>query len=286
MPPEKSAYALARYSRSPDSIRDSIDWVRTPRLARQHKQGEARHLDAHAGENLLELGHHHDHQQNHDAHRHDEHGDRIKERGLDLALDLLRLFGKFREAFQHHFQHAAQFARLDHVHEQAVENLGVLREGLGKRAATFNRQRQFAENFFEHGAAFLLFEHAQSAQERQTRVHQRRQLPRERGQDLRFDLSAQPRDVDVDVERAAFFAAAGPGPGRFLLGRLFFLDFFGFDDFGGEQAHFLDPANGLVLAGDFNRAFRFLATVVQSDVIVFRHSGMSSAPNAFGVTYI
>ena len=29
MPPEKSAYALARYSRSPDSIRDSIDWVRS-----------------------------------------------------------------------------------------------------------------------------------------------------------------------------------------------------------------------------------------------------------------
>jgi thymidylate synthase ThyX len=29
MPPEKSAYALARYSRSPDSIGDSIEWVRT-----------------------------------------------------------------------------------------------------------------------------------------------------------------------------------------------------------------------------------------------------------------
>lgn len=29
MPPEKLAYALARYSRSPDSIRESIDWVRT-----------------------------------------------------------------------------------------------------------------------------------------------------------------------------------------------------------------------------------------------------------------
>ena len=29
MPPEKCAYALARYSRSPDSIRASIDWVRT-----------------------------------------------------------------------------------------------------------------------------------------------------------------------------------------------------------------------------------------------------------------
>jgi thymidylate synthase ThyX len=29
MPPEKVAYALARYSRSPDSIRDSLEWVRT-----------------------------------------------------------------------------------------------------------------------------------------------------------------------------------------------------------------------------------------------------------------
>jgi len=29
MPPEKLAYALARYSRSPDSIHESIDWVRT-----------------------------------------------------------------------------------------------------------------------------------------------------------------------------------------------------------------------------------------------------------------
>src|SRR4029078_199297 len=29
MPPEKLAYALARYSRSPDSIRASIDWVRS-----------------------------------------------------------------------------------------------------------------------------------------------------------------------------------------------------------------------------------------------------------------
>src|SRR3954454_13448070 len=29
LPPEKVAYALARYSRSPDSISDSIEWVRT-----------------------------------------------------------------------------------------------------------------------------------------------------------------------------------------------------------------------------------------------------------------
>src|SRR6266700_1713040 len=29
MPPEKCAFALARYSRSPDSIRESVEWVRT-----------------------------------------------------------------------------------------------------------------------------------------------------------------------------------------------------------------------------------------------------------------
>src|SRR3954467_4164740 len=29
MPPEKMAYALARYSRSPDSVTESIEWVRT-----------------------------------------------------------------------------------------------------------------------------------------------------------------------------------------------------------------------------------------------------------------
>src|SRR5262245_14537086 len=29
MPPEKAAYALARYSHSPDSIRESIEWVRS-----------------------------------------------------------------------------------------------------------------------------------------------------------------------------------------------------------------------------------------------------------------
>ncbi|MCX6620503.1 MAG: FAD-dependent thymidylate synthase, partial [Acidobacteria bacterium] len=34
MPPEKCAFALARYSRSPDSIRDSLEWVRTHDSAR------------------------------------------------------------------------------------------------------------------------------------------------------------------------------------------------------------------------------------------------------------
>ena len=137
-------------------------------------------LDAHAGEHVLELGNHQDHQQDQDADGHDQHGHGIKQRGLDLALDLLRLFGKFRQAFQHDFQHAAQFAGLDHVHEQAVENFGMLRQRLGKRAAAFDGQGQLAENFLERAVALLFFQHAQSAQQRQAGVHQRRQLPGER----------------------------------------------------------------------------------------------------------
>ena len=34
MPPEKLAYALARYSRSPDSITESLEWVRSHDSAR------------------------------------------------------------------------------------------------------------------------------------------------------------------------------------------------------------------------------------------------------------
>ena len=34
MPPEKSAYALARYSRSPDSVRESLEWVKSHSAAK------------------------------------------------------------------------------------------------------------------------------------------------------------------------------------------------------------------------------------------------------------
>ena len=177
----------------------------------QHKGGKPRHRDVHAGENALKPRDHKRQQQNHDAGRNDEHGHRIKHRGLDLALDLLRLFGKFRQAFQHHFEHAAQFTGLDHVDEQAVENLRMLRQGLGKRAAALDGERQFAKNSPERGVALLFFEHAQAAQERQARVHQRGQLAGEGRQHLGFHPPAQTGNLDLDVERASLFAAAGPG---------------------------------------------------------------------------
>src|SRR5450631_1766047 len=89
----------------------------------KHKYSEPWQLHVHARKHLLKLRDDHHHQQDHNTHSHNHHRHRIKHRRLDLAFDLLRLFGKFRETFQYDFQHAAQFARLDHVDKQTVENL-------------------------------------------------------------------------------------------------------------------------------------------------------------------
>ncbi len=94
----------------------------------------------HVRKDVLELGNDEDHQHAHDDDGHDHDGAGIKHGGDDFAFDLLRLFHELGKAVEHDFQHAAQFAGLDHVHEQAVENLGMLRQALGKRAAAFDGQ--------------------------------------------------------------------------------------------------------------------------------------------------
>ena len=76
----------------------------------------------------------------HDAHRDDHHRHGIKHGGDDLALDFLRLFHELGQAVQHDFKHAAQFAGLDHVDKQPVEDFRMLGQPFGKGAAAFNGQ--------------------------------------------------------------------------------------------------------------------------------------------------
>ena len=154
----------------------------------------------HAGEDLLELGNDVDHEDAHDAGGDDEHGDGIEHGGDDLALDLLGLFHELGQAVQDDFEHAAQFAGLDHVDEEAVEDLGVLGQALGEGAAAFDGHGQFADNALEGGVPLLLFQHAQAAQQRQAGIHQRRQLAGEGGEDLGFDPAAQAGDLDVEID--------------------------------------------------------------------------------------
>src|SRR4029077_15099827 len=67
------------------------------------------------------------------------------------------------------------------------------------------------------------------------------------------------------------FSGFAFGVGLFLFLVLGLVEF---DDFGGEQAHFLDAANGLVLAGDFQGALGLLAMGIHGDVIELRHNGL------------
>jgi hypothetical protein len=60
---------------------------------------------------------------------------------------------------------------------------------------------------------------------------------------------------------ALFLPPLGRRPWRLGLGFFAFFSWLlvGLDDLGGEQAHFLHAADGLVLAGDFDAALGFLA---------------------------
>ena len=121
---------------------------------------------------------------------------------------------------------------------------------------------------------FLLLEHAQAAQQRQAGIHQRGQLAGEGGQDLGLYPAAQAGDLDVevDVEPLALLLGLRFGRRAGLLVALL-LDLLDLDDLGREQAHFLDPADGLVLAGDLERALGLLAMGVHRHVVVFWHRG-------------
>ena len=194
---------------------------------------------------------------------------------MTLPLIFWAFSDEFGEAGEDDFEHAAQFAGLDHVDEEAVEDFGVLSQGLGEGAAAFDGQGQFAEDTLEGHVALLLFQDAQPAQQGQAGVHQRGQLAGEGGKDLGFDLAAQAGDFDLKIEGAAFLfgaAFACGGPGLFVGLGFGLIDL---DDFGGEKVHFLDPADGLVLAGDFQGAFGFLAVGVHRDVTVFWHTLLS-----------
>ena len=57
-----------------------------------------------------------------------------------------------------------------------------------------------------------------------------------------------------------------------LVGLVLVLGLVDLDDLGGEQAHLLDPANGLVLAGDLQGALGLLAMGIHRHVIVFWHT--------------
>ena len=119
---------------------------------------------------------------------------------------------------------------------KTVENFGMLGQTFGKGAAAFDRKARSAMMFFRVGIAFLLFQHAQAAQEGQTGIHQRGQLAGKSGENLGLNLAAEAGNLDVDIDPPPFFLPwpSGALPPAFFV-RLF-LDLFRLDDLGRETA--------------------------------------------------
>jgi hypothetical protein len=71
----------------------------------------------------------------------------IKHGRDDFAFDLLRFSMNSDKARENDFEHTAEFAGFHHVDEEAIENFGVLSKTLGKCAAPFDGESEFAMMF-------------------------------------------------------------------------------------------------------------------------------------------
>src|SRR5947207_14559079 len=99
----------------------------------------------------------------------------------------------------------------------------MLREAFGKSAATFDGEGEIADDTFQRRMSFLFYQNRQSAKERQTGVHERRQLTRKSGKNLGLNFPAQAGNLDIDIDPAALFAR---GLGAFSSRLGFFVGLF------------------------------------------------------------
>ena len=202
-------------------------------------------LPHHLSKHILELGDNEHHQNTHDDHRNYKDGDGVKHGGLDLPLDSHGLLHEHGQAVQHHLQHTAEFACLDHADEQLVEHLGMLGQALGEGTASLNHLGQLTQHTSQRWRFLLLFEHPEAAKEGQPSGGQLGQLAGEYCEVFLLNLAAQPGDVDLHSPEAFFdpFFALRRAALGFLRGCLSLLHL------GGGQAHLLQPSQRLGLTG-------------------------------------
>ena len=179
------------------------------------------------GEHFLELRNDENHQedQDGDGDEHDDH--RIDHGGDDLVFELLGLFLILGETVEHDFEHTAEFAGLDHVHIELVENARVLGQGLGEGGAALDVLGECRNGGAQHGMRLLFLKHGEAAQEGQAGIDERGELARENHQALRFHAAAE-----------VFLGCLGLGGGVALGGRHGLGTFLGlalFHDLGGVE---------------------------------------------------
>src|SRR5436853_350434 len=99
----------------------------------------ARAIAKHVVEDGFELWYDKNEQESHDRDGHGHHDERINHRGGDFVFDLGRFFLELGKPRQHELEHAADFARFDHVHVEIVKDQRVLRETFREGPASLDR---------------------------------------------------------------------------------------------------------------------------------------------------
>jgi uncharacterized protein YerC len=138
-------------------------------------------IGAERREHFLERRDHEDHDDRQHAERHDEHGRRVDQRGLDLLLDRDGLFLVQRQAGQQFFQDTAGFAGLDQVAVQRVEVLRMLAKGRGQARAGLDVAADLVEQARHARVGAAAADDVEGLQQRHAGLHHRRQLAREDG---------------------------------------------------------------------------------------------------------
>ena len=148
----------------------------------------------------------------------------------------------------------------------------MLRQPFGKRAAALHGIAQLGNGRLEYRIALLLFEHHQAAQQRQSRVDQRRQLPGENHQDLRLDRFVRRVALLARCRRGFRSRLGHDAPPPFLA--VFVAGAASLSllvHAGGKITRLPQLADGVVGVLRFDQPDGLLSAGVQGNVIEFRH---------------
>src|ERR1017187_1617175 len=155
-----------------------------------HELGWSGQLRSEAGVNFLEGRDDFHQQEDRDGNRHDGHGRRIHQRGLDLftkAFGIFQVSGQSRENFG---KQTALFARRHHGIVKAVECLRMLLQRLGKTFAAFNARAHVPDHIAHDLVRRLVRQRLQGLHDGNARLNHRRQLAGENDQVVQRHLAA------------------------------------------------------------------------------------------------
>ena len=80
---------------------------------------------------------------------------------------------KLRKSVKNNLEYAAEFARLDHVHIQFVEDLGVRVEAVTKSPSPLDRLSKLGDGFLEDGIGLLLSKNCKTPKKWQACINKR-----------------------------------------------------------------------------------------------------------------